>query len=113
MPGTIAPTAKQEWASDDIGLKSLAIQKQFSQKLLLPVSFYLVSYMRPDSLCIMPDGEFVGPGRKFVGIGEHLAMRCPCCDVEDVDTRHKRTCPHAGAHPNQHQLLLHTISSTL
>ena len=40
-------------------------------------------------------------------------MRCPCCDAVDVDTRHARICPRAGAQVNQHQPLLHAISYTL
>ena len=54
--------------------------------------------------------EFVGMGRRFLGIEEHVAVRCPCCDAVDVDTRHARICPRAGAQVNQHQPLLHAIS---
>ena len=42
-----------------------------------------------------------------------MAIRCPCCDAVDVDTRHARICPRSGAQVNQHQPLLHAISRTL
>ena len=57
--------------------------------------------------------EFVGMGRRFLGIEEYVAVRCPCCDAVDVDTRHARICPRSGAQVNQHQSLLHAISRTL
>ena len=59
--------------------------------------------------------EFVGIGRRVIGIEEywHVAMRCPRCDAVDVNTRHARVRPRAGAQVNQHQPLLHTISRTL
>ena len=52
-------------------------------------------------------------GIRFPGIEEHVAVRCPCCDAVDVDTRHARICPRSGAQVNQHQPLLHAISRTL
>ena len=52
-------------------------------------------------------------GRRFIGIEEHVAMRCPCCDAVDVNTRHARICPRAGVQMNQHQPILHAISRTL
>ena len=66
-----------------------------------------------DSLRVIPAAEFVGMGRRFLGIEEHVAARCPCCDAVDVDTRHARICPRSGAQVNQHQSLLHAISRTL
>ena len=53
-----------------------------------------------DSLRVFRATEFVGIGRRFMGIGEHVALRCPCCDATDVDTRHARICPRAGAQVN-------------
>ena len=50
-----------------------------------------------DSLRVIPDAKFVGIGRHFVGTEEYDAMRCPCCDAIDMDTRHARICPRAGA----------------
>ena len=47
-----------------------------------------------------------------MGIEEHVAVKCPCCDAVDVDTRHARICLRAGAQVNQHQPLLHAISRT-
>ena len=44
--------------------------------------------------------EFVGMGRRFIGIEEQVAVRCPCCDAVDVDTRHARICPRAGPQVN-------------
>ena len=53
-------------------------------------------------------------GRSFIGIEEHVVVTCPCCDAVDVDTRHARICPRAGAQLNQHhQPLLHAIYRTL
>ena len=54
-----------------------------------------------------------GHGKAFHWIEEHVAVRCPCCDAVDVDTRHARICPRAGAQVNQHQPLVHAISRTL
>ena len=48
-----------------------------------------------------------------MGIEEHVAVRCPCCDATDVDTRHACICPRAGAQANQYHPLLHAISRTL
>ena len=62
---------------------------------------------------VIPATEFVGIGRRFMGIEEHVARRCPCCDATDADTRHARICPRAGAQVNQHQPLLHAISRTV
>ena len=66
-----------------------------------------------DSLRVIPAAEFVGIGRRFRGIEEHVTMRYPCCDAVDVDTRHARICPRIGAQMNQHQPLLLAISRTL
>ena len=52
-------------------------------------------------------------GRRFIRFEEHIAKRCPCCGAVNVDTRHARICPRAGAQVNQHQPLLHAISHTL
>ena len=65
-----------------------------------------------DSLRVIPAAEFVGMGRRFLGIEEHVAVRCPCCNAVKVDTRHARICPRAGAQVNQHQPLLYAISRT-
>ena len=48
-----------------------------------------------------------------MGIEEHVALRCPCCDATDVDTRHARICTTAGAQVNQHQPLFHATSRIL
>ena len=66
-----------------------------------------------DSLQVIPAAEFVGMGRRFLRIEEDVAVRCPCCNAINVDTRHARICPRAGAQVNQHQPLLHAISRTL
>ena len=55
----------------------------------------------------------MGMGMRFIGIEEHVAVTCPCCDAVDVDTRHARICPRAGAQVNQHQPLVNAISRTL
>ena len=62
------------------------------------------------SLRVIPETEFVVIERRFTGIEEHVAARYPCCDATDVDTRHARIYPRAGAQVNQHQPLLNAIS---
>ena len=52
-------------------------------------------------------------GRRFLGIEEHVAVRCPCCDAVDMDIRYARICPRSAAQVNQHQPLLHAVSRTL
>ena len=70
--------------------------------------------LRPiDLIRVIPAAEFVGVGRPFLGIEEHVAVRCPWCDAVGVDTRHVRICSRSGAQVNQHQLLLHAMSRTL
>ena len=66
-----------------------------------------------DSLRVIPAAEFVGMGRCFMGIEEHVAVRYPRCDAVDVGTHHARICPRAGAQVNQHQPLVHAMSNTL
>ena len=41
-----------------------------------------------DSLRVIPAAEFVGMGRRLLGIEEHVAVRCPCCDAVEMATRH-------------------------
>ena len=55
-----------------------------------------------DSLRLLPATELVAIGRRFMGSGEHVSVRCPCCDANHVDTRHARICPRAGVQANQH-----------
>ena len=43
---------------------------------------------RTDSLRVTPTPEFVGIGRRFIGIEEHVAVRCPCCDTVDANAGH-------------------------
>lgn len=50
----------------------------------------------------------MGVGRKYL-----VAVRCPCCDAVDVDTRHACIYPRARELVNQHQLLLQAISHAL
>ena len=64
------------------------------------------------SLCVISAPEFVGMRRRFIGIEEHAGVTYPCCDEVNVDTRHARICPTAGAQVNQHQAL-RPISHTL
>ena len=45
-----------------------------------------------DSLRVIPAAEFVGMGRRFLEIEEHVAVRCLCCNAINVDTRHARSC---------------------
>ena len=66
-----------------------------------------------DSLRVIPTAEFVGMGRRFMGIEEHVAVRFPCCDAVGVDTRHAHICPRAGAQVNRHQPLVRAMSRAL
>ena len=50
-----------------------------------------------DSLRVIPAAEFVSMETRFMGIEEHVAVRCPCCNAVDVNTRHAHICPRAGA----------------
>ena len=72
----------------------------------------------------MPEGEAdrLAPGHTRSRVRGHgkalprdrnVAVRCPRCNEINVDTRHARICPRAGAQVNQHQPLLHAISRTL
>ena len=61
----------------------------------------------------IPAEKFVGMGRRFMGIEEHVVVKCPCCDAVDVDTRHAHICHRAGAQVHQHQPLVHAMSRTL
>ena len=65
------------------------------------------------SLRVIPETEFVGIRRCFMGVEERVAVRLPCCDATDVETRHTRICPRAGAQMTQHQPFLHAISRIL
>ena len=65
------------------------------------------------SLRVIITEAFVGMGRWFMGMEEHVVVRCPCCDAVDIDTRHARICSEAGAQVNQHQPLVHATSRTL
>ena len=47
--------------------------------------------------------------RRFMGIKEHVSMKCLWFDLLGVDTRHACICPRAGAEVNQHQPLLLVI----
>ena len=60
-----------------------------------------------------PASEFVTAGKRFLGIEEFLAARCPRCGEAEVYTRHARLCHRSGAHVNQHQPLVHALSRTL
>ena len=66
-----------------------------------------------DSARTIPASEFVTAGKRFLGIEEFLAARCPCCGEAEVNTRHARLCHRAGAQVNQHQPLVHALSRTL
>ena len=65
-----------------------------------------------DRARIIPASEFVSVGRRFLGIEEQLAARCPCCEATDDNTCHARTCHRAGAQVNQHQPVVHALSHT-
>ena len=60
-----------------------------------------------------PQKRFGHMERRFVGVEEHVAVICPCCEAVDLDNRHARIRPRAGAQGNPHQLPLHAITRTL
>ena len=66
-----------------------------------------------DLLRVIPASQFVGIGKSFMGIEEHVAVRCPCCKC---GRRGHPTCTHLpqsrGAGDSHHPLL-HEISRTL
>eukprot|EP00904_Undaria_pinnatifida_P007452 jgi/Undpi1/3837/HiC_scaffold_16.g07206.m1 len=66
-----------------------------------------------DSARTIPASEFVTAGKRFLGIEEFLAARCPRCSEAEVNARHARLCHRAGAQVNQHQPLVHALSRTL
>ena len=37
---------------------------------------------------VIPASEFVSAGRRFLGMEEFQATRCPCCAATDANTRH-------------------------
>ena len=47
---------------------------------------YLQAWPTDSLVHVIPVVEFVGIGRRFSGIEEHVAMRYPCCDAVDVGT---------------------------
>ena len=65
-----------------------------------------------DSSRVIPASEFVSAGRRFLGMEEFLATRCPCCGATDANTRHARLCHRSGAQVNEHQPLVHALSRT-
>ena len=58
--------------------------------------------VRPvDSARTIPASEFVTAGKRFLGIKEFLAARCPCCGEAEVNTRQARLCHRSGAQVNR------------
>ena len=66
-----------------------------------------------DSSRVILAPEFLYAGRRFLGMEEFLAIRCPCCGATDADTRHARLCHRSGAQVNQHQPLVHAFFRSL
>ena len=66
-----------------------------------------------DSARTIPASELVTAGKRFLGIEEFLAARCPCYGEAEVNTRHARLFHRSGAQMNQHQPLAHALSRTL
>ena len=61
---------------------------------------------------VIPAAEFVGMGRRFMGIGEHVAVRCPCSNALDVDTRRAHLPQSRGAGETA-PAAVHAMSRTL
>ena len=91
--------------------RDLAKARQRSQSGSGATAFLMA---RPvDSARTIPASEFATAGKRFLGIEEFLAARCPCCGEADVSTRYVRQCHRSGAQVNQHQPLVHALSRTL
>ena len=65
-----------------------------------------------DSSRVITASEFKSEGRRFLGMEEFLATRCPHCGATDANTRRARLCHRSGAQVNQHQPLVHALSRT-
>ena len=63
-----------------------------------------------DSSRVIPAPEVLYAGRRFLGMDEFLATRCPCCGATDADRRHARLCHRSGAQVNQQPPLVHALS---
>ena len=107
-------TRPQRETGDSQGKKEtrgLAKARQGSQSGLGATA--LIRARPVESARTIPASEFVTAGKRFLGIAEFLAARCPCCGKAEVNTRHARLCHRSGAHSNQHQPLVHALSRTL
>ena len=91
--------------------RDLAKARQRSQSQSRATAFLRA---RPvDSARTIPTSELVTAGKRFLGIEEFLAARCPCCGEVEVNTRHARLCHRLGAQVNHHQPLVHALCRTL
>ena len=100
LPEQLPETARPPGPDDPLGGgETKAFAKARSRSLQRAGSTACLRARPTDSLRVISAAEFVGIGRRFIGIGEHVAMRCPCCDAVDVDTRHACICPSAADEP--------------
>ena len=98
-------------SQDEEETRDLAKARQRSQSGSGATAFLRA---RPvDSARTIPASEFVTAGKKFLGMEQFLAARCPCCGEAEVNTRHARWCHRADAQVNQHQPLVHALSRIL
>ena len=106
-----APARHKRISRGEKETRDLARARQRSQSGSGATAFLRV---RPvDSARTIPASQFATAGKRFLGIEEFLAARCPCCGEAEVNTQHARLCHPAGAQVNQHQPLVHALSRTL
>ena len=98
LPVELPETASSPGPGDPIGGTETKAAAKARYRGLQEAGAMACLRARPtNQLRVIPAAEFTGMGRWFLGIEEHVAMRCPSCDTVDVDTRHARICPRAGA----------------
>ena len=103
-------TARPPRLNDPLGRKTKTLTKACYRSPLGPRATVCFRAQPTDLLRAIPATAFVGIGTCFINIGQHVAVRCPFYDSSDVDTRHERVCPRAGAQVKRHQQLFDTIS---
>eukprot|EP00904_Undaria_pinnatifida_P006577 jgi/Undpi1/3049/HiC_scaffold_15.g06425.m1 len=106
MANILPETTPQRGADDREGgeeTKCLAKARQWSQS----------GERLVDSARVTPASVFVAAGRRFLGVEEFLAARCPCWGAAEADRRHARLYRRSRAQMNQHQPLVHALSRTL
>ena len=101
--------------SNDVfgGTETRDLSKSRQRSLSGPGAVACLGPRPVDPARIIPASEGVSIGRRFLGMEEPLAAKCPCCEATDVNKRYAHTCHRAGAQVNQHQSLVHALSRTI